>query len=165
MALSKITPCLWFDDNAEEAAQFYVSIFPSSKIITTQRYTEAGREYHGREPGSVMVVEFELNGHTFTGLNGGQCFKFSEAISFQVDCKDQAEVDYYWNKLGEGGNEEKQQCGWVADRFGLSWQIIPKQLKEMLSDEDAERRDRVTNEMMKMRKLDVTLLEKAYEGA
>ncbi|PYH77584.1 putative 3-demethylubiquinone-9 3-methyltransferase [Aspergillus uvarum CBS 121591] len=165
MALSKITPCLWFDGNAEEAAQFYVSIFPSSKIITTQRYTEAGREYHGREPGSVMIVEFELNGLPFTGLNGGPYFKFSEAISFQVDCKDQAEVDYYWNKLGEGGNEEKQQCGWVADRFGLSWQIIPKQLKEMLSDEDAERKDRVTNEMMKMRKLDVTLLEKAYEGA
>ncbi|KAL2836324.1 3-demethylubiquinone-9 3-methyltransferase-domain-containing protein [Aspergillus pseudoustus] len=165
MSLSKITPCLWFDGQAEEAAEFYISIFPNSKITTIQRYTEAGKEYHGRETGSVMVVEFELNGQTFTGLNGGPYFKFTEAISFQVDCEDQAEVDHYWKHLKEGGDEAKQQCGWVADKFGLSWQIIPKRLKEMLSDSNSERKSRVTNEMMKMTKLDVALLEKAYEGA
>ncbi|KAL2813827.1 Glyoxalase/Bleomycin resistance protein/Dihydroxybiphenyl dioxygenase [Aspergillus granulosus] len=165
MSLSKITPCLWFDGQAEEAAEFYISIFPNSKITTIQRYTDAGKEYHGRETGSVMIVEFELNGQTFTGLNGGPHFKFTEAISLQVDCEDQAEVDHYWNRLKDGGDEEKQQCGWVADKFGLSWQIIPRRLKEMLSDPDEERRSRVTNEMMRMRKLDVALLEMAYQGA
>ncbi|KAL3467022.1 Glyoxalase/Bleomycin resistance protein/Dihydroxybiphenyl dioxygenase [Aspergillus heterothallicus] len=165
MTLSKITPCLWFDGQAEEAAQFYTSIFPDSRIIMVRRYTEAGKEDHGREPGSVMVVEFELRGHTFTGLNGGPQFKFTEAISFQVDCEDQAEVDYYWDHLKEGGDEAKQQCGWVADRFGLLWQIIPTRLKEMLSDSDEKRKARVTNEMMKMRKLDIARLEKAYDGA
>ena len=165
MPHSQIPPCLWFDGQAEEAARFYVSIFPNSKITAIQRYTEAGKVYHGREAGSVMVVEFELNGQTFTGLNGGPQFKFTGAISFQVDCEDQDEVDHYWNHLKDGGDETKQQCGWVTDKFGLTWQIIPRRLKEMLSDSDLERKSRVTNEMIKMKKLDVGLLEKAYEGA
>ncbi|KAL5685806.1 hypothetical protein EMGR_003727 [Emarellia grisea] len=173
MPLSQITPCLWFDGQAEEAARFYVSIFPNSKITAIQRYTEAGKVYHGREAGSVMVVEFELNGQTFTGLNGGPQFKFTGAISFQVDCEDQDEVDHYWNHLKDGGDETKQQCGWVTDKFGLTWQIIPRRLKEMLSDSDLERKSRVTNEMIKMKKLDElsssstgwkNTLEHAFDG-
>ncbi|KAL4865317.1 hypothetical protein BDV12DRAFT_200260 [Aspergillus spectabilis] len=164
MALSPITPCLWFDGQAEEAARFYISIFPNAKITAIQRYTEAGKEYHGQEPGSVMIVEFELNGQTFTGLNGGPHYKFSEAISFQVNCDNQAEVDHYWNCLTERADETRQQCGWVVDKFGLAWQIIPKRLKRMLSDSAPAKTSRVTNEMMKMKKLDLALLEKAYEG-
>ncbi|KAL2864280.1 VOC family protein [Aspergillus lucknowensis] len=164
MALSLINPCLWFDGQAEEAAQFYISIFPNSKITAIQRYTGAGKEIHGHEPGSVMVVEFELNGQTFSGLNGGPQFKFTEAISFQVNCDTQAEIDHYWTRLAEGADESRHDCGWVMDKYGLAWQILPKALKSMLSDSDEERRSRVTSEMMKMKKLDLARLEKAYEG-
>jgi predicted 3-demethylubiquinone-9 3-methyltransferase (glyoxalase superfamily) len=167
MSLSKVTPCLWFDGQAEEAAAFYTSIFPNSFITTIQRYTDAGKEYHGREAGSVMVVEFTLfNGqHTFTALNGGPQFRFSEAISFQIDCEDQADVDYYWDRLSVGGDESRQQCGWVVDKFGLAWQVIPRRLKEMLSDNDPAKSSCVTQVMMKMKKLDVAQLERAFEGA
>ncbi|KAJ0413988.1 Glyoxalase/Bleomycin resistance protein/Dihydroxybiphenyl dioxygenase [Aspergillus carlsbadensis] len=167
MSLSKITPCLWFNTEAEAAAEFYTSIFPNSSITTIQRYTDAGKEYHGREAGSVMVVEFTIfNGqHTFTALNGGPQFTFSEAISFQIDCEDQAEVDYYWGALSAGGDESRQQCGWVVDRFGVAWQVIPRRLKEMLGGGDPVRSARVTSAMMTMKKLDVARLERAFEGA
>ena len=121
----RIVPCLWFDNQAEEAAKYYVSIFKNSKIGAISRYGEAGREVHRRPPGSVMTVEFELDGQAFTGLNGGPLFKFNEAVSFQVNCATQAEVDYYWDKLTAGGDPKAQQCGWLKDRFGVSWQVVP----------------------------------------
>jgi predicted 3-demethylubiquinone-9 3-methyltransferase (glyoxalase superfamily) len=166
MALGKLkmTTCLWFDGQAEEAAKFYTSIFPNSKITSIQRYLEAGKEYHGREPGSVMVVEWELDGHRFVGLNGGPQFKFSEAVSFQIDCASQEEVDYYWGKLGEGGDPAKQQCGWIADKFGLAWQVVPTVLKEMLGSEDKEAAGRATLAMMHSTKFDIAQLEKAFRG-
>src|SRR3954470_4874867 len=129
---SKIVPCLWFDDQAEQAAKFYTSIFKDSKIHKTSHYTEAGREAHGRPPGSVMTVEFELAGQRFTALNGGPIFKFTEAISFQVMCDNQDEVDYFWSKLSQGG--EEGPCGWLKDRFGLSWQIAPTIMGELFAD-------------------------------
>ncbi|KAK9326075.1 3-demethylubiquinone-9 3-methyltransferase-domain-containing protein [Lipomyces orientalis] len=164
MSLNKITTCLWFNGQAEEAANYYTSIFKNSKITHVQRYTEAGKEIHGQEPGSVLVVEFKLDDHSFVALNGGPQFKFNESISFQVDCASQDEVDYFWKKLGEGGDEAKRQCGWLADKFGVSWQIVPTALKEMLSDPDRAKADRVTVEMMKMKKLDIATLRKVHEG-
>src|SRR5262244_482703 len=132
--LHQITPCLWFADQAEEAARFYTGIFPNSKIGRIARYTSVGQETHQRPPGSVMTVEFELDGNRFTGLNGGPLFTFSEAISFQVLCETQAEIDHYWTKLSAGGDPSAQQCGWLKDRFGLSWQIVPRTLSEMMAD-------------------------------
>ncbi|RYP40350.1 hypothetical protein DL767_001762 [Monosporascus sp. MG133] len=164
MSLNKITTCLWFDGQAEEAANLYISIFKNSKITHAQRYTEVGQEIHGQEPGSLMVIGFELNGHPFVGLNGGPLFKFSEAISFQIDCANQEEVDYYWEKLGAGGDEAKRQCGWLSDKFGVSWQVVPKALKEMLHNPDNEKVKRVTVAMMAMKKLDIAELQKAFEG-
>lgn len=161
---SKITPCLWFDHQAEEAANFYVGIFKNSKITKISRYGEAGKEQHGRPPGSVMVVAFELNGQSFTGLNGGPHFILSPAISFQIDCETQEEVDYYWDKLSEGGAPEAQQCGWVADKFGLSWQIVPSILSELVGDPDSEKSQRAMAALMEMKKLDIAALKKAYEG-
>src|SRR5437667_7553718 len=134
LSIQRITPCLWFDDKAEEAAKFYTSIFRNSKITATTRYGEAGREIHGRPAGSVMTVAFELDGHGFTALNGGPVFKFNEAISFQVNCDTQQEVDHYWDKLSAGGDEKAQQCGWLKDKYGVSWQIVPKILVELLMD-------------------------------
>ena len=154
----KITPFLWFDNNAEEAANFYTSIFKNSSINSKSYYTEAG-------PGqkdTVMVVSFSLNGQNFTALNGGPMFKFTEAISFVVNCDSQEEVDHYWYKLLEGGQES--QCGWLKDKFGLSWQIVPVRLMELLQDKDSEKRNRVMQAMMKMIKLDVPTLEKAASG-
>ena len=133
---AKITPCLWFDTQAEEAAQFYTAIFKNSKITHVQRYGEAGKEVHGRPPGSVMVAVFELDGQPFTALNGGPIFKFNEAISFQIDCQSQEEIDYYWDRLTAGGDPKAPQCGWLKDRFGVSWQVVPRALLEMLSDPD-----------------------------
>ena len=121
----RIVPCLWFDHQAEEAAKFYVSVFKNSKITTVSRYSAAGQEIHGRPPGSVMVVAFELDGQTFTALNGGPDFKFNEAISLQVYCETQQEIDYYWEKLSKGGDPKAQQCGWLKDKYGLSWQVVP----------------------------------------
>lgn len=161
--MSAITPCLWFDNQAEEAANFYVSVFDNSKIDTISRYTEAGQEIHGRQPGTVMTVAFEIDGQPFTALNGGPMFKFTEAISFQIDCQSQAEVDHFWEKLSEGGDEAAQQCGWLKDKFGVSWQVIPTALIEMLKDKDAAKVIRVTNAMLQMKKLDVAALKNAYE--
>jgi predicted 3-demethylubiquinone-9 3-methyltransferase (glyoxalase superfamily) len=157
----KITPCLWFDDRAEEAAEFYTAIFPNSKIVNISRYGEAGQEVHGKPPGSVMTVAFELEGQTFTALNGGPIFKFNEAISFQVDCETQAEVDSYWQKLSEGGDEKAQQCGWLKDKYGVSWQIVPRVLTEMLGDADTGKSQKVMTAMLKMKKIDIDELKQA----
>src|SRR5688572_13454403 len=127
-ALQKITPCLWFDSDAEEAANFYLGVFPNSRITQISRYGEAGREHHGKEPGTVMTVAFELDGQSFTALNGGPMFQFTEAISFQVDCDTQEEIDHFWDKLSAGGDARAQACGWLKDRFGVSWQIVPTAL-------------------------------------
>lgn len=162
--ISKIAPCLWFDHQAEEAAKFYVSIFKNSRITEISHYTEVGQEQHGRPPGSVMVVEFELEGHSFTALNGGPHFQLSPAISFQIDCADQEEVDYFWDKLGEGGPVEAQQCGWVQDKFGLSWQVVPNILRELIKDPSDPRGKRAFAAMMQMQKLDIAELKKAYDG-
>lgn len=162
--LQKITPCLWFHDQAEEAARFYTSIFRNSSIGRISRYGEAGREVHGREPGSVMTVEFELDGQAFTGLNGGPVFDFNEAISFQVDCETQEEVDFYWEKLSEGGDERAQQCGWLKDRYGVSWQIVPRALAGLLASEDRDRSGRAMNAMLQMKKIDIAAVQRAYDG-
>lgn len=164
MHLSTITPCLWFHGQAEEAANFYVGIFKNSKILGITRYSEAGQEIHGGKPGSVMVVAFELDGQSFTGLNGGPLFKFNEAVSFQVHCRTQEELDHYWNKLSAGGDPKAQQCGWLKDKFGLSWQVVPVVLLEMLNDRDPVKVRRVTEVMLRMRKLDIPALQQAYAG-
>ena len=156
--MQKITPFLWFDDQAEEAANFYVKTFKNSKILSVSRYGEAGPG----ENGKVMVVSFELNGQEFTALNGGPIFKFSEAISFYVHCETQQEVDELWDKLSAGG--EPGQCGWLKDKYGLSWQIVPNILGELLGDVNREKVDRVTQAMLKMHKLEIAALLKAYSG-
>ena len=164
VAVQPITPCLWFDNQAEEAARYYTGIFKDSRIGAISRYGEAGKEVHGQKPGSVMTVEFELNGQPFTALNGGPVFKFTEAISFQIMCKTQDEVDHYWNTLKAGGDPEAQQCGWVKDTYGLSWQVVPTVLAEMMSDPDKEKSGRVMEAMLRMKKLDIAALQQAYEG-
>jgi len=158
--LQKITPCLWYDSDAEEAAKFYAGIFPNSKLGAISRYTEAGREFHGKEPGSVLTVEFTLNGQTFTALNGGPIFKFSEAISFQVACDTQAEVDHYWEKLAAGG--EYSQCGWLKDKFGLSWQVVPSKMAQWMGDPKVA--PKVMEAVFTMQKPDVAKLEAAAKG-
>ncbi len=163
-AVQPITPCLWFDTQAEEAARYYVGIFKSSKLGTISRYTEVGREVHGQPPGTVMTVEFELNGHPFTALNGGPAFTFNEAISFQIMCRTQEEVDHYWNKLSEGGDKKAQQCGWLKDKYGVSWQVVPTVLIEMMTDPDPEKSGRVMQAMLQMKKLDVATLQRAFAG-
>ncbi len=162
-SLQKITPCLWFDSNAEEAVNFYASIFKNSKIGKISRFGKEGFEIHGKPEGSVMTVEFELNGQTFTALNGGPIFKFNEAISLQVNCESQEEVDYYWEKLSEDGDEKAQQCGWIKDRYGLSWQVVPVVLGEMLRDKDTEKSERVMKALLQMKKLDIGKLKQAFE--
>jgi predicted 3-demethylubiquinone-9 3-methyltransferase (glyoxalase superfamily) len=162
--MQKITPCLWFDDKAEEAAKFYVSIFKNSKVGDVTRYGKEGYEIHGREAGTVMTVEFEIEGHKFVALNGGPIFKFNEAISFQVHCETQKELDYYWEKLSQGGDEQAQVCGWLKDKYGVSWQIVPIILPKMLQDKNAEKSERVMKAMLQMRKLDIMALRQAYEG-
>ncbi|MDB5798749.1 MAG: 3-demethylubiquinone-9 3-methyltransferase family protein [Paucimonas sp.] len=161
-ALSRISPCLWFDAEAEDAAQYYVGIFPHSRITQVSHYTEAGHDIHGQPAGRVMVVAFELDGQPFTALNGGPLFHFSEAISFQVMCEDQQEVDYYWDKLGAGGDPAARQCGWLKDRFGLSWQIVPRVLPQLMANPDQA--SRTMEAMLGMKKLDVAALEKAAAG-
>jgi predicted 3-demethylubiquinone-9 3-methyltransferase (glyoxalase superfamily) len=162
IAKQKITPCLWFDTQAEEAANFYTAIFDNSRINKISRYTKAGRDVHGKEPGSVLTVEFELDGQTFTALNGGPHFRLNEAISFQVMCEGQAEVDYFWRRLGEGGKEG--QCGWLKDKFGLSWQVVPQVLPQMLADEDGIKRERAMSALMAMKKFDIAALQRAFGG-
>ena len=161
--MQTITPCLWFDSNAEEAVKFYTSIFKKSKIRKIARYGEEGYEIHRRPAGTVMTIEFELNGQTFTALNGGPVFKFNEAISFQVSCKSQQELDYYWGKLSKGGDVKAQQCGWLKDKYGMSWQIVPAVLGEMLKSKDAEVSDPVMKALLRMKKLDIKKLKQAYE--
>ncbi len=161
MPITRITPFLWFADQAEEAAGFYTSVFKNSKIGKTLRYGEAGKEVHGRQPGSVMTIEFELDGQTFSALNGGPAFKFNEAISFVVHCESQEEVDYYWEKLGAGGDPQAQQCGWLKDKFGVSWQVVPNTLIELLSDPDPAKSQRAMGAMMGMKKLDIEGLKRA----
>jgi predicted 3-demethylubiquinone-9 3-methyltransferase (glyoxalase superfamily) len=156
--MQKITPFLWFDDQAEEAAHFYTSIFKNSRIYGAARY---GEDTPG-PAGKVMTVSFELDGQQFTALNGGPVFQFTPAISFYVNCESQEEVDYYWNRLSEGGHEE--QCGWLKDKYGVSWQIVPSVLGELMSDPDPEKSYRVTQAMLKMVKLDIAELRRAYEG-
>ena len=161
--MQKITPCLWFDGKAEEAAKFYVSIFKDSKIGNVTRYGKEGYEIHGKEAGSVLTVDFKIEGQKFVALNGGPIFKFNEAISFQVRCETQKEVDYYWEKLSEGGDEQAQQCGWLKDKYGVSWQITPIVLEKMLQDKDTKKSDRVMKALLQMHKLDINILRQAYE--
>jgi predicted 3-demethylubiquinone-9 3-methyltransferase (glyoxalase superfamily) len=162
--IQRITPCLWFDDRAEEAANYYVGIFPNSRIGRIGRYGEVGKEFHGKQPGSVMVVEFELDGQTLTALNGGPMFKFNEAISLQIACQTQAEVDHYWNKLTAGGDPQAQQCGWLKDKFGVSWQVVPTAAMELLADPTSEKSQRAMQAMFQMKKLDIAALQRAYDG-
>jgi predicted 3-demethylubiquinone-9 3-methyltransferase (glyoxalase superfamily) len=155
--MQKITPFLWFDNEAEEAANLYTSLFKNSSIVGVTHYGDAGPG----TPGSVMTVEFELDGHRYIGLNGGPEFSFTEAVSFQVSCADQDEVDHFWNALTEGG--EESQCGWLKDRFGLSWQIVPVALTELLTDPDAEKAQRVMRAMLQMQKIDIAALHEAAD--
>lgn len=162
--VQKITPFLWFDNQAEEAARFYVSIFKNAKLGNVTRYGEAGKEIHGREPGSAMTVAFELEGQPFTALNGGPLFKFSEAISFWIHCETQEEVDHYWNSLTAGGDPKAQQCGWLKDKFGVSWQVVPTILPQLISDPDAKKSQRAMQAMLQMKKLDIEALKRAHAG-
>ena len=164
MAVQKISPNLWFDTQAEEAAEFYTSIFPNSKVERIARYPEAGEEVHHKEPGSIMTVDFELDGQSFVALNGGPDFKFNESISFVVSCDTHEEIDRFWEKLGEGGDPKAHQCGWLKDKFGVSWQIIPKQLGELMGDPDPVKAKRVVNAMLQMKKINVADLQKAHDG-
>lgn len=157
-----ITSCLWFDNQAEEAARFYTSVFKNARIGSISRYGEAGAQAAGRPTGSVMTVEFELAGQKFLGLNGGPQFSFSEAISFMVNCETQQEIDAYWAQLSAGGSEGP--CGWLKDKFGLSWQIVPAAFGEMLTDQDPERSERVMAAMLQMKRLDIAALRRAYDG-
>lgn len=158
----KLTPCLWFDTQAEEAANFYTSVFANSRIKHISRYGKAGQDVHGKAPGSVMMVAFELEGQAFTALNGGPQFKFSEAISFQVMCDSQDEIDRFWSKLSEGGQEGP--CGWLKDRYGLSWQIVPSALPQLISQASGAAQDRVMSAVMKMKKFDIEALKRAQAG-
>jgi predicted 3-demethylubiquinone-9 3-methyltransferase (glyoxalase superfamily) len=160
--LNIITPCLWFDDQAEQAADLYIRTFPNSRVVNVQHYTDVGQEHHGREPGSVMTLDFELDGQPFTALNGGPMFKITEAISFQIRCQGQSEVDHFWYGLSEGGSE--QPCGWLKDRFGVSWQVLPVEFQALVSDADPEGVRRVMTAMFQMHKLDIAALERAAEG-
>jgi predicted 3-demethylubiquinone-9 3-methyltransferase (glyoxalase superfamily) len=162
IARKSVTPCLWFDTQAEEAAKFYCSVFKNSKITSTSRFPDAGQDVHHKPAGSVMAVAFELDGQPFTALNGGPQFKFDEAVSFQVMCDTQAEVDHYWNALTKEGQEGP--CGWLKDKFGLSWQVVPSAIPKMMTDPDAKKSARVMNAFMKMKKLDLETLNRAYEG-
>jgi predicted 3-demethylubiquinone-9 3-methyltransferase (glyoxalase superfamily) len=156
--MQKIVPNLWFDAEAEQAAEFYISVFKNSRIVNVSHYGEAGP----REAGMVMTVDFELDGQRFTGINGGPDFKFDEAVSFLISCETQDEVDYYWEALTEGGQES--QCGWLKDRFGLSWQVVPAGMEELFGDSDPERAKRAMEAMLKMRKLDLEELRRAADG-
>jgi len=161
--IQKITPCLWFDDHAEEAVKTYTSIFKDSRMGRVTRYEEESAKASGRPAGTVMTVEFQLEGQEFVALNGGPIFTFNEAISFQVSCKTQEEVDHYWDALSDGGDREAQQCGWLKDKYGVSWQIVPTALVEMLQDPDPGKRSRVMKAMLQMKKIDIQALKQAHE--
>ena len=159
----KIVPFLWFADEAEEAARYYTGIFKNSRVKNVTRYGKAGFEQHQRPAGSIMTVDFELEGQTFTALNGGPMFKFNEAISFQVNCKSQDEIDYYWEKLGAGGDPSAQQCGWLKDKFGLSWQVVPRGMESIMKQPGAAG-ERAMAAMLKMKKIEIAGLERAAAG-
>lgn len=161
----RISPCLWFADQAEEAARFYVGIFKNSRITTITRYGTTGFETHQRPAGSVMVVAFELDGQTFSALNGGPVFTFNEAVSFQINCATQDEIDYYWEKLSAGGDPKAQQCGWLKDRYGLSWQVVPASMDELFKDEQSAGAQRAMEAMLRMKKIDIAELQRAHDGA
>ena len=161
--VQRIAPCLWFDVQAEEAARFYVSIFKNSSIGTIARYGKAGYEVHHRPEGSVMTVAFTLDGQDFLALNGGPLFKFNEAVSLMVRCENQEEIDYYWDKLGKGGGGEPAPCGWLKDKFGLSWQIVPPDMDKYMTG-DRAKSDRAMAAVMQMKKLDIAAIRRAYEG-
>lgn len=160
----KITSNLWFDNQAEEAANYYTSIFKKSKKLRTTYYGNAGQEIHKMPEGSVMTVEFEIEGQKYVALNGGPLFTFNESISFIVNCETQEEIDYYWDKLSAGGDKNSQQCGWLKDKYGLSWQIVPTKLSDLFADKNKERTERVMNAMLQMKKLNIKELEEAYKG-
>lgn len=162
--LNRIVPCLWFADEAEQAAKYYTAIFKHSRINTITHYGSAGFEVHQRPAGSVMTVEFELDGQHFTALNGGPAFTFNEAVSLQILCDTQEEIDYYWKKLTADGDPKAQQCGWLKDRFGLSWQVVPRGMEKMLRDPDSDAGRRVMEVFLQMKKIDIEELERAYEG-
>jgi len=162
--LQRISPCLWFANEAEEAAKFYCGVFKNSRIKALTRYGAAGFEVHQRPAGSVMTVVFELDGQTFTALNGGPIFKFNEAISFQVNCATQDEIDHYWEKLSAGGDPKAQQCGWLKDRYGASWQVVPSGMEEFFRDETSIGAQRAMEAMLKMKKLDLAALRRAHAG-
>jgi predicted 3-demethylubiquinone-9 3-methyltransferase (glyoxalase superfamily) len=160
----RITPFLWFDSQAEEAVGFYTSVFKNSKIVSVSRYGEEGAEASGRPKGTVMTIAFQLDGQEFVALNGGPIFAFTEAISFVVNCESQEEIDYYWETLSKGGEEKAQQCGWLKDRYGLSWQVIPRMLVDLLNDVDPDKSSRVMKAMLEMKKIDIDTLKQASEG-
>jgi predicted 3-demethylubiquinone-9 3-methyltransferase (glyoxalase superfamily) len=161
--VQKISPFLWFDNQAEEAVKFYISIFKNSKIGKVTRYGKEGYEIHRMPEGTVMTIDFEIEGQKFVALNGGPMFKFNEAISFQVNCKDQKEVDYYWENLSEGGDKNAQQCGWLKDKYGVSWQIVPILLAKMMQDKDIKKSQKVMKAMLQMHKIDINTLCQSYE--
>jgi len=163
--VQRITPFLWFNDQAEEAARFYTGIFPNSKLGQVSRYGDAGKEIHRMKPGTAMTVSFELDGLPFTALNGGPIYTFTEAISFQVACRDQREVDHYWDKLTAGGDPESQRCGWLKDRFGVSWQVVPVALPSLVGDPAHPGSQRAVAALLKMKKIDIAALQRAHEGA
>lgn len=162
--MQKITSNLWFDNQAEEAANFYIGIFKNSRILRISHFGKEGQEIHKMPEGTVMTIEFELEGQQFVGLNGGPIFKFNEAVSFIVNCDNQQEVDYYWEKLTAGGDARSQQCGWLKDKYGLSWQVVPTVLTDLMLDKDKEKAGRVMNAMLQMKKIDIQTLEEAYKG-
>jgi predicted 3-demethylubiquinone-9 3-methyltransferase (glyoxalase superfamily) len=162
--IRKIIPCLWFDSQAEEAAKFYVSVFERSRITGITHYGTEGQEVHGGKPGSVLTVAFELDGEPFTALNGGPLFRFTEAVSFQVMCETQDEVDRYWSKLSAGGDEKAQQCGWLKDQYGLYWQVVPAVLPALIGDPDPAKAGRVMKALLPMKKLDIKALKRAHAG-
>ncbi|NTV09848.1 MAG: VOC family protein [Zoogloea sp.] len=164
-AIQKITPCLWFDGQAEQAAKFYTTVFRNSRIVSTTHYPEEAAKASGQPVGAVMTVTFELEGQEFVALNGGPHFKFTEAISFMVNCESQAEVDHYWDELSEGGDEKAQQCGWLKDKYGMSWQIVPVMMMELLNDPDPEKCRRAMQAMLQMKKMDIEALRQAADGA
>ena len=163
-AMKKMSNCLWFDGKAEEAARFYVSVFPNSKITQITRYGEEGHDIHKQKAGSVLTVSFSLDGNEFTGLNGGPEFKFNEAISFEIHCETQKDIDFFWDKLSQGGDPKAQVCGWLKDRYGVSWQVAPAIMYEWLEGSPTPASERVMKAMMQMKKLDIATLEAAFEG-
>ncbi len=161
--LQTIVPCLWFDRQAEEAANFYISVFPESRVVEMTRYGEAGHDVHGMPAGTVLTVDFELAGQRFTALNGGPAFQFNEAVSLQIMCEDQDEIDHYWDLLTAGGDPNAQQCGWLKDRFGLSWQVTPRIMARLINDPDKEKAARAMTAMLQMKKIVIADLEQAVE--